>query len=150
MAIAACHATSHAEATDCLVVNLNNGQKVCYVLAETPTATFQASNLHIESSTLTDDYDLASVSHFTFENCDPNSIIDINAGNRRITVTDTEVMLEGFTPGAHVSVTDIKGCTLASQTIDSNGLAVVKTASLATGVYIIATTDGKSFKIYKK
>lgn len=148
--MAALPAVMHAATQNCLVVNLHNGQKVCYALSSTPTATFKGTELHIESESLSDDHDLATVSHFTFENCDPISVVDITAGDKIITVTDHAVTLQGFTPGAEVTLSDIQGRIYEHRIISADGSTTISIDQLTPGVYILATTDGKSLKLYKK
>lgn len=136
------------ELKDCLVVHKVGGAQVSYVLEDTPVVTFDAENMHIAANALTDDHKLAEVERFTFEKS--SSLATVRPGDSRITVTDREVILEGFTPAASASITDMNGRVTQTVGIDGSGMAVLTIADLSTGVYIVSTTDGKTFKIIKK
>lgn len=133
---------------DCLTVHLQSGSKATYVLEETPVVTFIGDNLHIESSTLSNDHKLNDVVKFTFDKT--SGIEAVQAGDYRITVLAGIVRLEGFTPGANATVCDIQGRNMASAIVGANGDAEISLANLSNGIYILSTTDGKTLKIYKK
>ncbi len=143
-------AVMHAETKEYLVVHLNNGGSVNYVLEQTPTVTFTPASLHVESATLSDDHTLSEVSHFTFEDLDLSALPCLTANDSRITVTDSQVKLEGFTPGASVNLADAQGIVYAGGVVDGNGTVILDISRVPNGVYIISTTDNKSFKIFKK
>lgn len=136
------------ELKDHLVVHKQSGAKVYYVLEDTPVVTFNSNKLHVESKSVSDDHNLSDVDKFTFEKT--TSLSEIAKGDQRITIKDNYVMLEGFTPGAVVTLNDMQGRVLVSTVVSDNGDATIYTTDIPTGVYVVSTSDGKTFKLYKK
>ena len=50
------------ELKDCLIVHMQNGNKVSYVLEDTPVVTFEGDKLHVQAAAVSDDHILADVS----------------------------------------------------------------------------------------
>lgn len=136
------------ELKDCLIVHMQNGNTVSYVLEDTPVVTFVGDKLHVEAAAVSDDHQLADVARFTFDKS--TGLSEINAGDYRITVKDNQVMLQGFKAGAMATIADMQGRNVASTRISDSGEATMSMAELPAGVYIVSTTDGKTFKLYKK
>lgn len=136
----------NAEETDCLAVHFKNGEKIYYVLAEKPVATFVGDKLHINATEISDEHDMSTVEKFTFGLYDPSSVTELEAGASRITLIDKTLTLEGFTAGAEIAIFDIRGVRVVADAIGADGVQSVSLASLAGGVYIV-TVDSKSFKI---
>lgn len=133
---------------DCLIVHKHDGTRISYVLEDTPVVTFDAESMHIAAAAINDEHKIAEVEKFTFDK--ESALEAIRPGDYRITVTDREVLLEGFTPAATASITDMGGRVAQTVQIDTNGSATLTIAGYPTGVYIVSTTDGKTFKIIKK
>lgn len=136
------------EFKDCLIVHLHGGSTVSYVLEDTPVVTFVGENLHVEADQLSDDHKLANVEKFTFDNV--AALADVMANEYRITIQDNYVTIEGLTPNTGIQLADIQGRIIASCNADTEGNATLSLSHITAGVYIVSTTDGKSFKIFKK
>lgn len=136
------------ELKDCLIVHLQSGNKVSYVLEDKPVVTFEGDKLHVQAAAVSDDHRLADVARFTFDKA--SGLGEIAAGDRRITVNDNIVLLEGFTPGSSASIADMQGRVLVSTRMGDTGSASISVTDLPVGVYVVSTTDGKTFKLYKK
>lgn len=136
------------ELKDCLIVHLQSGSKVSYVLEDTPVVTFEGDKLHVQAAAVSDDHKLADVARFTFDKA--SGLGEIAAGDWRITVKDNLVVLEGFTPGSSAGIADMQGRVVASARIGDTGAASISVTDLPAGVYVVSTTDGKTFKLYKK
>ncbi len=137
------------ELKDGLIVHLHNGKTVKYILEQTPVVTFVEDKLHIESTAVKDDHKLSDVDKFTFDKVS-TSLEDLTAGDYLISVTDNRVLLQGFTPGSSVTLTDVQGRTVTRATVSTTGEATVDMAELVAGVYVVATADGKTFRVLKK
>lgn len=141
--------TAHADdLQDCLTVHMLNGSKVIYVLDDQPTVNFADGKLHVESNAVSDEHDMTDVAKFTFDKTSSATLID--AGDRLISVRGTTVRLEGFVPGTAVILTDMHGRNIASATVSIHGTASVSIADIPAGVYVVSTSEGKSFKLFKK
>ena len=136
------------EFKDCLIVHLHGGSTVSYVLEDTPVVTFVGENLHVEANQLSDDHKLADVAKFTIDNV--AALADVMANEYRITIQDNTVTIEGLTPNTGIQFADIQGRIIASCNADTDGNATLSLSHITAGVYIVSTTDGKSFKIFKK
>ena len=136
------------ELKDCLIVHMQNGNKVSYVLEDTPVVTFEGDKLHVQAAAVSDDHILADVARFTFDKA--SGLGEIAAGDCRITVRNDLVVLEVLTPGSSAIIADMQGRLVASARIDDAGATSFSVAEFPAGVYVVSTTDGKTFKLYKK
>lgn len=138
-----------AEVSEYLVVHLKDGSQVSYVLDDKPVVTYPGTMLHVESATLSDDHNMAQVSKITFEKktalCERPAVDET-----RIIVTPEAVTIQGLPSATSVTLTDLQGRVLVSCTADDSGEATLATGNLPAGVYIVATSVGRAFKIYKK
>lgn len=140
---------AHAEELkDCLIVHMQGGSKISYVLEDTPVVSFAGENLHVEAAQVSNDHKLADVEKFTFEKS--TSLSAVLANECRIIVKNGIVTLEGLTPSIEVRLSDMQGRMMASTKAGTDGIASLPLDNISTGVYIVSTTDGKSFKIFKK
>lgn len=142
------HTVSAKELKDYLVVHMQDGSTVSYVLEDAPTVTFGGTSMHIESPSVSDVYEVADVNTFTFEKL--AGISTVKSGERRITIRNQQVILEGFTPTAEVRLADVQGHMISHTTVNADKAATLSIDSLTPGVYVIYTTDGKTFKLIKK
>lgn len=136
------------DSKECLIVHMHGGSRISYVLEDTPVVTFEGENLHVEASQLSDDHKLAEVEKFTFENMAALPLVQ--ADEWRITISDHNMTLEGVTPLIHVTLSDIQGRTIAATNANTEGIASLSLSGISKGVYIVSTSDGKSFKIFTK
>lgn len=134
---------------DALVVTYKNSQTFSYVLADRPNVTFDGTQLFIKSDVFDDTHSMADIKTFTF--ADLSEISDVAADERRIVFTDAaSVTLEGFAAGTAVSVSDMSGRVVISSAVAADSTATIDISQLPAGVYVIATADGKSYKILKR
>lgn len=137
------------DARECLVLHLNSGAKVSYVLADKPVVTYQGSSLHVSSASLNDEHPIADIDNFTFEK-QTSAVGTIGADEIRITVTCEALTIQGLDDGACVTLADIQGRVLAYATADADGLASISTMRYPAGVYIVSASGCHAFKIFKK
>lgn len=134
-----------------LTIVFNDGQKQSYVLAEKPKVTFDASSLYVNATEVSDTYTLADVHKFVFEQGEPAAIPEISADECRLTFIDgANILLQGHKAGSSVRVIDTAGHILLFTATDDAGCVNISIADFRVGVYIIATSDGKSYKIMKR
>lgn len=134
---------------ECLVVHLSDGTNVSYVLEDKPVVTYTATAAHIESATLTEDYNLADVVNFTFQ--DITSLVESPVSDEvRITVTSDQVTIQGLQEGTSVTLADIQGRVFANDSAGIDGIVSLTTGNLPAGVYVVATSAGRAFKIMRK
>lgn len=138
-----------ARADEKLYVEYKDGSVFSYVLANKPEVTFQEANIIVTAPEIADTHKMVDVKQFLFSL--PTSIEKVNAGEHRLTYTNNNaVRLEGFKAGSTVSVYDINGVLMAETIIDKDGNVVVSLDGMAAGLYVIATAEGKSYKIIKR
>lgn len=137
------------ESKEGLVIYKYSGEKVSYILEERPVVTFVNDKLHVETSSVSADHDLTDVDKFSFENV-LTGIESITEGLCRIYVNNNEVILQGFKPGCTVTMTDMEGRVVVNQVVGGTGEAVIHTGDLGVGVFVVATSDGKTFKLMNK
>lgn len=131
-----------------LTVIYKDGSTFSYILADKPKVTFQGNNLTITAPEISDSHKMEDVRKFVTETT--NSIEATATNEHRITYTDNNtVRLDGFKAGSTVSVFNINGMLQFQQTTGNDGSAVIPLDGLAPGQYVIATTEGKSYKIMK-
>lgn len=140
---------SAAEEQEALMVNLKNGTRVVYILAERPVATFATDKLHIESSALADDYAIADIANFKFDKV--SSISGVETDDMRVCFIDGEnLRLEGLRQGEIVTICDTKGCIMTKAKSSADGKITIQMSSLPYGVYIVSLSSGKTFKLLNK
>ena len=111
--------------------------------------TYTATAAHIESATLTEDYNLADVVNFTFQ--DITSLVESPVSDEvRITVTSDQVTIQGLQEGTSVTLADIQGRVFANDSAGIDGIVSLTTGNLPAGVYVVATSAGRAFKIMRK
>lgn len=139
----------HTRADEKLFIEYKDGSMFSYVLANKPKVIFEGNNITVTAPEITDVHKMENVKQFMFSI--PTSVEMISADERRITYTDNEtVCLEGFKAGGSVSVYDINGTLLTGSTVGKDGTVSISLGGLASGLYVIATTEGKSYKIIKR
>lgn len=130
-----------------LVVEQLNGVKTVYMLDEQPKVSFDDVTLKIECRELADEYPIDDVVRFTFDKL--SMLSSVNEPVNVITVRGNDVKLAGFAPGLHVMISDIQGRVLFRTITDMQGETAFSIAGLGDGIYIVSTSGGKSFKIFK-
>lgn len=136
-------------ADEALIVTYKNNQTYSYVLANRPMVTFDDTRLFITGADIDDSHMMKDVKTFTFRAT--TAIQEVAADERRIVFTDNAtVTLQGFTAGTNVAVWNIAGQNVLTSAVAADGTAALNISHLASGTYIVATADGKSFKILKR
>lgn len=138
-----------ARADEKVYVEYHDGSVYSYILASKPKVTFAGDVISVNGAEIADTHKMADVKHFKFT--EPGSVSDISANEYRLVFTDNaNVQLAGFGAGTGVTVYDLSGSALAGATVADDGTATVSVATMAPGVYVIATTEGKSYKVIKR
>lgn len=149
LAVPAITAGAQSTSKEALVIYKTNGAKVSYVLETKPTVKFGPATVIVESPEISDTHGIADVSYFRFEKVQPSGIQEVDADECRIAVSESAVTIYGLHPGSAVSAADIQGRVIANVSANEAGVASIPTVDLAPGVYVIATADSHTFKIYK-
>lgn len=137
-----------AEEKECLVVHLKDNSTVSYFLEDTPVVTYVGTDVHIESADLQANHAIADVVMLNFEM--KEKIKDaVDKVECRITIENNMVIIEGLNAGIKVSLFDIQGRILRSLNVGADGVAEMNIDSLNAGIYVVATSDGRSFKVLK-
>ena len=139
-----------AEGESKLTLLFKDGHKQSYVLATRPKVTFDDSKLYVASKDVSDEYVLAEVNKFVFDDIKETAIAEVKDGECRLTFVDgTTVVVEGIGASKAVSLYDVAGKSLAATKADANGKAVVSLASCQPGVYVVSVEGGKAYKVIK-
>lgn len=135
------------EEKECLVVTLRDNSTVSYFLEDTPVVTYVGNNVHVEANAVSDDHPMADVVMFAFE---MKSVgVSVEDTECRITVNDNIVRIQGLSAGIKVMLSDIQGRVIKVETIGASGEIVLPLDNLNAGVYVVATSEGRSFKVLK-
>ncbi len=138
-----------ARATEKLYVEYKDGHVYSYVLTSRPKVTFAGNVINVAGTDISDTHKMDAVKQFLFS--EPGAAEVIGANEFSITYTDNAtVRLDGFTPAGSLSVYDIGGTLMAEAAFGSDGTAEISLEAMAPGIYLIATTDGKTYKIVKR
>lgn len=138
-----------AEGESKLTLLFKDGHKQSYVLATRPKVTFDDSKLYVASNDVSDEYVLADVNKFVFDDIQ-TAIAEVKDGECRLTFVDgTTVVVEGIGVSKAVSLYDVAGKSLAATKADASGKAVVSLASCQPGVYVVSVEGGKAYKVIK-
>lgn len=139
-----------AEGESKLTLLFKDGHKQSYVLATRPKVTFDDSKLYVASNDVSDEYVLADVNKFVFDDIKETAIAEVKDGECRLTFVDgTTVVVEGIGASKAVSLYDVAGKSLAATKADASGKAVVSLASCQPGVYVVSVEGGKAYKVIK-
>jgi|InofroStandDraft_1065614.scaffolds.fasta_scaffold00981_16 hypothetical protein len=132
-----------------LVVFYNDGMSYSYVLADKPKVIFDAASIMIYAADVSDSHLFADVRKFYFTTV--SGMGNVKADERRLTYVDgNNIILQGFCPGTVVTVYRLGGMVDTVYEVSDAGVAEICITDLPQGVYLIVTSDGKSYKIMKK
>ena len=130
-----------------LVVHLKSGATTTVLLDKLPRVTFTATTLRVVGEELEFSYPRADVLRFTYEYVDPSDIATPSEGPAVRFTTDA-VYVVGLQPAVAVFLYGADGHLVARLAVGADGCAVVPTAQLPTGIYVLCT-DGLTHKFVK-
>ena len=133
----------------------SNGQKATFAFASKPEIVVTSDGLTITSSTSSDvSYSFADVQKFYFDDGVTNGIQQIegttSAHRPVFNYADGVVTISGMASGERLDVVALSGSKVSATKADARGDASVNLSSVPTGVYIVSTSNGVSFKLLKK
>lgn len=136
---------------EALVVQYSTGTEEVFFLNEQPRITYAPTSINIQTTSVSVDRDLSTLARFSFQKRVPNSVDRLE--NRQLTFSFTDghtVSCTGLKPGSTVTLHNIEGTVVLTDTADGEGHFSTDIDTLATGVYILSTTESRTYKIYKK
>ena len=134
-----------------LQVELKDGSKEIFLLADKPVITFNGDNCVIDSNTLSASYNMGDILQAIF--LDENTKADnITANTIMVDLSDPSMVeISGADPSTIVNVYSITGTIAASGAADENGHASINISDLQKGaVYIVSVNATNNFKLIKK
>lgn len=141
--------TAHAEDLNVLVIQFADGTAQSYVLETRPKVTFDAEKLYVKSTNVDDAYEYRSVKKFVFETHNLSGIQTIRENECRLAFLGGEATVGGLVTGSTATLCDTAGCNVLKAKADAAGSVTFNLQGLPAGTYIIALSNGKSFKILK-
>ncbi len=120
-----------------LVLTLQSGETISWLLEKQPKVSFSASELLMEADGTTVSYPLEDVKGYAFTMISTGIASPTVGQQGTVSVTQREVRFSGMQPGTVASLYSTDGRKLQSVSIDSDGTAVISLAALPTGTYII-------------
>ncbi|MDO4524336.1 MAG: hypothetical protein Q4B61_03280 [Bacteroidales bacterium] len=131
-----------------MTIEMVNGSRISFLLADNPVITYQNGSLVVNNDTKTT-YSFDDVKNYHFTESNDSGVDALNANELRLVWIDNETIeVQNGQPNSGIVITAINGV-MASQTkTDAEGKATVKIPSNA-GVYII-TVGRQSFKFIRK
>lgn len=141
---------AHAEDYNVLVIQFADGTMQSYVLETRPKVTFDATKLYVKSQYVDDVYEYQKVQKFIFETHDISEIQVVRENECRLAfIGGNAVTVSGLAAGCTATLCDTAGRRVQKTKADDAGSVTFNLQSLPTGAYIIALSNGKSFKILK-
>lgn len=132
-----------------LVVWSKEGHKVAYALSETPKLTFTETDLVIETSRVTVNYNLDNLARFTYESDEEEAIHNLETGDNTFRFDGDMLLFPSLTAGSTVSIHSLSGALIIYKTIQTAGEYTFPLSHLDKGVYMV-TVNGLTYKIVKK
>ena len=133
-----------------IIVELANGQKVEYRLADNPKFVFDGQTIKLTAEGVAVEYtpsELAKVTTGEVENV--TGIEELKSQQGDIKVEAGFARLSGFTAGEAVKIYSIGGRLVATHHVESDGSLVIPISSLPSGISIIKTNQ-QTIKITRK
>ena len=133
-----------------IIVELANGQKVEYRLADNPKFVFDGQTIKLTAEGVAVEYtpsELAKVTTGEVENA--TGIEELRSQQVDIKVEAGFVRLNGFGAGEEVRVYSVGGNLVATHYVESDGSLVIPISSLPSGISIIKTNQ-QTIKITRK
>lgn len=138
-----------ADSGKALLVQLKNGDKQYFMLADEPVITFVDYKCHVESQPLSADFEMALIDHAKIVDFDPASVDEIESALIVDLSNPSVVVIRGMKAGGHVSLFNLSGVMLRQTSADDSGDAMLEIGDFSSGIYVV-TSNETTFKIYKK
>ena len=132
-----------------LLVQLKNGDKQYFMLADEPVITFADYKCQIESQELSADFDMTLIDHAKVVDFDPASVDEIESSLIVDLSNPSVVVIRGMKANGNVSLFNLSGMMLRQTSADESGTAMLQVGDFAAGVYVV-TSNETTLKIYKK
>ena len=131
-----------------------NGQKASFTFASKPEINVGDDGITISSSnTDSVSYTFADVQRFYFEDDTETGIQDVSSdasANPVFSYSNGKITVSGLKSEESVSVFSIGGNKISEGKADNTGCACIGISGVASGVYVVSTGNGVSFKLLKK
>ena len=134
-----------------LLVELKDGTKHEYLVADKPKIEFAESQVVFVCKNITAQYNKADLQNFVFLNENEVGIQKVGIGDTRIFYSEDnqQVTIEGITDTKQIRVYSLNG-QLQQVTLNSgNGRIEMSLASLPKGYYIVSLSNKQTIKILK-
>lgn len=132
----------------------SNGKQASFAFTSKPVITYSGSGLTVTSTDAAAvSYTFADVQRFFFEDDITVDIKDANAkpaAHPIFSYVDGTVNASGLAAGESVRIYSTGGALLGTAQANCDGKASISLSSFTTGVYVVSTSNGVSFKINKK
>jgi len=140
---------AESDAPNAFVVWTADGEKVSFLLSDSPVTTFSDTDIIITSATTQVEYSKTGVAKFTLERIDTSLSPSVQATTGSMTRQAGAFVFENFAPHTAVCLSGLGGTMVYSGTMSAEGSLTLPTSGLAAGIYIIKAGD-KSYKFTKK
>ena len=142
-------------ATPGVTLLFSNGTKASFAFANKPVIDVTTDGLTVSATGASDvSYSFADVEKFYFEDDIVTAIErvkdDVSAQRPVFTYVGGVVTVIGMTAGERLAVVTINGSQVSAAKADNEGNARINLGSAPTGVYVVSTGSGVSFKLLKK
>lgn len=138
---------ANAEITH-VTVELKEGGKYSFLLAEKPVITFKGADLVVNDNAATS-YALSDVKNYHFTESDETKVEAVaNAEIRIVNLNEQTIEVQNSEASVKVNLIAANSAVLSTTTTDANGKATINLPQTK-GVYIV-TVGNKSFKVIRK
>ena len=131
-----------------LMVQMKNGDKQYFMLADEPLITFEDYKCKIVSNELSADFEMSEIEHAKVLKLDPASVDEIESSLIVDLSDPSVVVIRGMTASGAVTLYNLSGVMLRQTSADESGAAELEVGDLVSGIYIV-TTKETTFKVYK-
>ena len=121
-----------------LVVNMTDGSRRSFVLADLPNVTFVEQNMVITSSTASATIERSSVSSFTFEEVPVGIESTMTTPDFGIALLGGKVSVSGCT--GRVAVVAMNGAVVRQADCDASGRCQISLSGIPAGTYLVQTS----------
>jgi hypothetical protein len=121
-----------------LVVNMTDGSRRSFVLADLPNVTFVEQNMVITSSTASATIERSSVSSFTFEEVPVGIESTVTTPDFGIALLGVKVSVSGCT--GRVAVVAMNGAVVRQADCDASGRCQISLSGIPAGTYLVQTS----------
>lgn len=130
----------------------SNGQKASFAFTSNPKIVVDTDKVTISSSDRsTTSYAFADVQRFYFEDDINTAIFEVESATFPVfDYTNNIVTVSGITAGERLTIVTLSGSQCYITKANNKGQANFNLNGLSTGVYIVSTGSGVSFKLLKK